>query len=42
MFGYINDECEIFKIKSYLGVDKEIVSEIDYSIVKGIVLFDLY
>ncbi|NJA22055.1 sugar transferase [Clostridioides difficile] len=30
------------KIKSYPGADKEIASEIDYSIVKGTVLFDLY
>ena len=40
--GYTNDECEIPKIKSYPGADKEIASEIDYSIVKGTVLFDLY
>lgn len=42
MSGYTNDECEIPKIKSYPGADKEIASEIDYSIVKGTVLFDLY
>ena len=42
MSGYTNDECEIPKIKSYPGEDKEIASEIDYSIVKGTVLFDLY
>ncbi|MCI0946049.1 sugar transferase [Clostridioides difficile] len=42
MSGYTNDECEIPKIKSYPGTDKEIASEIDYSIVKGTVLFDLY
>ncbi|NJI79163.1 sugar transferase [Clostridioides difficile] len=30
------------KVKSYPGADKEIASEIDYSIVKGTVLFDLY
>ncbi|PBE36331.1 UDP-phosphate N-acetylgalactosaminyl-1-phosphate transferase [Clostridioides difficile] len=29
-------------MKSYPGADKEIASEIDYSIVKGTVLFDLY
>lgn len=34
MSGYTNDECEIPKIKSYPGADKEIASEIDYSIVK--------
>lgn len=42
MSGYTNDECEIPKVKSYPGADKEIASEIDYSIVKGTVLFDLY
>ncbi|HAU4951167.1 sugar transferase [Clostridioides difficile] len=42
MSGYTNDECEIPKIKSYPGADKEIAREIDYSIVKGTVLFDLY
>ncbi|MCC0630393.1 sugar transferase [Clostridioides sp. ES-S-0108-01] len=42
MSGYTNDECEIPKIKSYPGADKEIASEIDYSIVKGTILFDLY
>ncbi|CCK99276.1 glycosyltransferase [Clostridioides difficile] len=42
MSGYTNDECEIPKIKSYPGADKEIASEIDYSIVKGTVLFELY
>lgn len=42
MSGYTNDECEIPKVKNYPGADKEIASEIDYSIVKGTVLFDLY
>ncbi|MCC0635117.1 MULTISPECIES: sugar transferase [unclassified Clostridioides] len=42
MSGYTNDECEIPKVTSYPGADKEIASEIDYSIVKGTVLFDLY
>lgn len=41
MSGYTNDECEIPKIKSYPGADKEIASEIDYSIVKGTVFIRL-
>ncbi len=42
MSGYTNEDYEIAELQNYPGADKEIASEIDYSMVRGSILFDAY
>jgi lipopolysaccharide/colanic/teichoic acid biosynthesis glycosyltransferase len=42
MSGYTNEDYEIAELQNYPGADKEIASEIDYSMVRGSILFDVY
>jgi len=42
MSGYINEDYEIAELQNYPGADKEITSEIDYSLVRGSIFFDTY
>ena len=42
MSGYTNEDYEIAELQNYPGADKEIASEIDYSMVRGSILFDVF